>query len=249
MGASAVGSQGESQAAAAAAAATAEEDEMTQTYGSGPYSEPEPTGQVVREQAATVGQSAGQAGGQVARTAMDQGREVVRETRTQARNLVGEAGDELRHQASMQQKRAAEGLRSLGTELRSMAGRGEQQGMAGDLVNDASVRAHQAADWLERREPGQVLDEVRQFARRRPGAFLAGALVAGIVVGRLTRSLATPDESTSTAASAPKPTTTPTVTSAPMTTPTTTPMTTPTAPATGAPTVPPAAGYPPEVQP
>jgi hypothetical protein len=43
------------------------------------------------------------------------------------------------------------------------------------------------ADWLEHREPGDLLDEVRRFARRRPGTFLVGAAVAGALVGRLTR--------------------------------------------------------------
>src|SRR3989440_8438650 len=163
---------------------------MTQGVASGPSSgSGSSTGQAVREQA-----------GQVAQTAREQTREVVREAGTQARNLVSEAQGELSHQASMQQKRAAEGLRALGSELRSMAGHSEQQhGMAADLVHQAAGQAQQMADWLERREPGQVLDEIRQFARRRPGAFLTGALVAGVVVGRLTRSLATSEGSSTTA--------------------------------------------------
>jgi len=41
------------------------------------------------------------------------------------------------------------------------------------------------ADYLSRRGPGGVLDQVQDFARRRPGAFLATALAAGFVVGRL----------------------------------------------------------------
>jgi hypothetical protein len=45
------------------------------------------------------------------------------------------------------------------------------------------------ADWLEQREPGDLLDEVRRFARRRPGAFVLGALVAGVVAGRMTRGI------------------------------------------------------------
>ena len=164
---------------------------MTQSYASGPSSgSGSSTSQAVREQAANVGQGDAEAGGQVAQTAKEQTTEVVQETGTQARNLVSEAQDELRHQTSMQQKRASEGLRALGSELRSMAGHSDQQqGVTAELVHQAAERAHQAADWLEQREPGQVLDEVRRFARRRPGVFLAGTLVAGVVVGRLTRSL------------------------------------------------------------
>lgn len=164
---------------------------MTESYSPGPSrGGQESTAHAVREQAAGIGQDAAQVSGTVAQTAVEQGKQVVQETRAQGRNLVKEATSELGHQASMQQKRAAEGLRALASDLSSMTGRGEQSGMASDLVDQAARKAHQAADWLEHRQPGQVVDEVRAFARRRPGAFLAGAVVAGVVVGRLTRNLA-----------------------------------------------------------
>jgi len=41
------------------------------------------------------------------------------------------------------------------------------------------------ADYLAERGPEGVLNEVQDFARRRPGAFLAAALATGFVVGRL----------------------------------------------------------------
>jgi hypothetical protein len=80
-------------------------------------------------------------------------------------------------------------LRSLGDQLRSAVDKGEQPGPADDLVRQASDRISKVADWLEQREPGQVVEEVREFARRRPGAFLGGAAVAGLLVGRLTRTM------------------------------------------------------------
>lgn len=162
---------------------------MTGSYGPSPGGGPGPTGQTAREKA----QGAVEAGGHVAQTALEQGQEVVRETGVQVRNLVGEATDELRHQAGTQQKRAAEGLRALGSQLHSMAGAGEP-GVASDLVGEAGDRAQRMAQWLEQREPGQLVDELRRFARRRPGAFAAGALVAGVLVGRLTRGLAASGE-------------------------------------------------------
>jgi hypothetical protein len=154
----------------------------------GPAGPPGPA--TVREEAANVGQGAVQAGGRVAQTAVEQGREVARETRAQARNLVSETTSELNHQTSMQQKRAAEGLRAVGSELHAMANRGEQGSLASELVAQVADRVHQAAHWLEHREPGDVLEEVRTLARRHPGAFLAGALAAGVLAGRLTRNLA-----------------------------------------------------------
>jgi len=46
---------------------------------------------------------------------------------------------------------------------------------------------HQVADYLTQHGPEGVLTEVQEFARRRPGAFLATAIVSGFVVGRLGR--------------------------------------------------------------
>jgi hypothetical protein len=50
------------------------------------------------------------------------------------------------------------------------------------------------ADYLDRHGPEGVLREVQDFARRRPGAFLATALAAGFVVGRLGKGVAKADD-------------------------------------------------------
>lgn len=131
-----------------------------------------------------------QAAGEVAHTAVDKAAEVVDEGKAQARNLVGEARDQLRGHAGEQHRNAAGNLRSLADELHAMARAGQQGGVATELVGQAADRASGAASWLEGREPEELLDELRSFARRRPGAFLAGALVAGVLAGRLTRGVA-----------------------------------------------------------
>jgi hypothetical protein len=149
--------------------------------------------QQAREQASKVGHEAAQSGGHVAREAAGQGKQVATEARRQARNLAGEVSEQLRQQAGMQQKRAAEGLRALGSELQSMASKSDQDGVAGEMVRRVSGAAEQAAGWLEGREPGDLVNEVRDYARRRPGVFLAGAVVAGLLMGRLTRDVASAD--------------------------------------------------------
>ena len=169
---------------------------MTQRESAPPTSDGRgPQVQEARTQAVNVGQGAAQTGGQVARNAVGQGKETAAEARQQARNLFGEASEQLKEQADAQQKRAATGLRSLSDELQAMSSRSEQQGMATELARQASDRAGQAADWLEHREPGMVVEEIRDYARRHPGMFLAGAAVAGILAGRLTRGLATREAS------------------------------------------------------
>ena len=156
---------------------------MTQHTGGTPAStgvRDEPVPRVAREQAGAAGQ-------RVAETASDQGAQVAREARAQARDLLGQARDQVTEQARSTQSQAADGLHSLAGELREMADGGERQGVASDLAAEAADRLGSLADWLGRREPGDLVDEVRRLARRRPGAFLIGAAVAGVLAGRLTR--------------------------------------------------------------
>ena len=122
--------------------------------------------------------------------AKEQAGEVMDEARGQARTLLDRTRSEMGSQAASQQNRAAESLRSLSGELRSMADSRQEPGMATDLTQQAADKAGQLASWLQDREPGDLLDEVSSFARRRPGAFLALAAGAGVIAGRLTRSMA-----------------------------------------------------------
>lgn len=126
----------------------------------------------------------------VAETAKDEASTVVGEAKVQAKDLYAQTQKELKEQTATQQQRIAVGLRAAGDELGSMAANSDSGGMVGDLVKQASSRLSSAATWLEDRDPSSVLDEVKRFARRRPGAFILGAAIAGIVVGRLTRALA-----------------------------------------------------------
>ena len=137
----------------------------------------------------TSAESARDAGSQVAQTATDQARQVVAETGRQARDLVGEAQGQARDQASVQQQKAAQQLHSVADELHEMAAKGGQSGLATEVARQAADRLKGAASWLDQREPGDLLQGVRDFARRRPGTFLVGAAVAGLAAGRLTRGL------------------------------------------------------------
>ena len=69
-----------------------------------------------------------------------------------------------------------------------MAEKSEQSGPATDLAHQAADKLGDMAQWLESREPGHLVEEVRDLARRKPGTFLIGAAVAGVLAGRLTRS-------------------------------------------------------------
>ncbi|MFF5214289.1 hypothetical protein [Micromonospora sp. NPDC000442] len=143
----------------------------------------------VRQEATQVGRETAQAGGQLAQETVNQGRQVAAETRHQARNLVSEVSSQARTQAQEQQNRAAESLRTLGEQLGSMADSGDQSSMATEVARRGADAARQAAGWLDEREPGDLVREVRDYARRHPGTFLAGAAIAGLLAGRLGRAL------------------------------------------------------------
>ena len=151
-----------------------------------PQDQPSTTA-VARDQAVNVGQAAAEAGSHVAQTANDQARVVASEAARQARDLLGEASGQALDQAAVQQHKAAHQLRAVADELQEMAAKGGQSGLATEVAHQAAERIHGAASWLEQREPADLMQAVRDFARRRPGVFLAGAAVAGLAAGRLTR--------------------------------------------------------------
>lgn len=125
----------------------------------------------------------------VAETAKEQAGNVAGEARDQARQLWHQSRQELMDQTDQQQQRVAGLLRDLADDLSSMSRNSERSGVAGDVVREVSDRASSAASWLEQRDPGSLMTEVRQFARRRPGAFLALAAGVGVLGGRLSRAL------------------------------------------------------------
>jgi hypothetical protein len=145
---------------------------------------------VAKGQAAEVTQGAVQAGQHVAGVAKDQAANVGAEAGRQAKDLLAQAGSELSQQASQGQQRLAQGMRTLAEELHKMTQPGEQSsGPATDLAKQGAQRTHDLASWLEQREPADLLEEVKTFARQRPGAFLMLAAGVGLLAGRMTRGL------------------------------------------------------------
>ena len=130
----------------------------------------------------------------VAGTAKDEALNVAGTAADQARNVLGDArqqvATQMNDQATTQRDNLAQTLRTLGDDLQQMAEQGPGQGMATDLAREVSDRVRALSSHLEGREPGQLLDEARDFARRRPGTFLLGALAAGVVAGRTLRATA-----------------------------------------------------------
>jgi len=128
-------------------------------------------------QARKVGEEAGQQARQVAETARQEGRTVAAEIK-----------GSVRAQVDTQRDRAAESLRSLGSGMREMAGDRDDR-LAG-VMTEVAQRVDDVSRWMKTHETAEMLRSVEDFARRRPGMFLAGAALLGIVAGRLTRGIA-----------------------------------------------------------
>lgn len=153
------------------------------------------------EKAGEVKDVAVERGSDVAGVAKDELARLAGDARTQLQGLWQQASSQLREQAGAGQHQLADLLHSLSSELGEMASKSEQDGPLTAFARQASHRGGELSHWLANAEASDVLTEVKRFARRRPFAFLAGAAVAGVVVGRLSRGLmaanehATPDTS------------------------------------------------------
>ncbi len=157
------------------------------------------TAEAVKDQASDLSHSSVQSGKHVASVAQEQASGVAAEAGRQGRDLLRQAQDRLGEQSAQGQQRLATGLLSLSDELRSMADASGHGGMAADLAHGAASRVRDAGQWLDGRKPGDVMDEVQSFARRKPAVFLVLAAATGLVAGRLTRGLKDANSGSSTA--------------------------------------------------
>lgn len=137
-------------------------------------------------------EAAGQAASEVKDTAVEQAQRVGSEAKAQVRNVASEVRGKVGEQAKTQNDKLVGTIRQTADQLDEMRGdRGDSPAAA--VVSRVADGGRQLADYLDRNGPEGVLREVQDFARRRPGAFLATALAAGFVVGRLGKGVAKAD--------------------------------------------------------
>jgi hypothetical protein len=103
--------------------------------------------------------------------------------------VVGTARDELRQRAAGEAETAGKRLHAVADELRAMSrASSDNGGTVAPIVGDLAERVDRSAQRLADGDVDQVIEDVKRFARNRPGTFLLGAVGAGFVVGRLLRS-------------------------------------------------------------
>ncbi|MER6692213.1 hypothetical protein [Streptomyces minutiscleroticus] len=143
---------------------------------------------VVREKGQDVAGTVREGAGQVLQETTDQGRDLYK-------RFVEQASEE----SGAQVRRLSSTVRHLVEDLQHMSESAKPESPAASLVQQMAERGHVLADRLDRQGPGELLEDVRDFARRRPGLFLAGAALAGFAVSRLGRGVTAadgaPDES------------------------------------------------------
>jgi hypothetical protein len=138
-----------------------------------------------------VGEVAGTAtsrAGDVASTAKEQALDVAQEAQRQARDLVGEFRGQIQQQTQTQRDRLVELLRDFEDELQNMVDAGGRSGTASEVVRQVAERLSGVRSYLE--GGANPMQDVRTFARRRPGMFLLLAAGAGVLAGRATRGAA-----------------------------------------------------------
>jgi uncharacterized protein YjbJ (UPF0337 family) len=150
--------------------------------------ETQTTTSTAKNEAAGLASEAKGSAQQVGGVAKDQASKVASEVGHQAKGLLHQVTGELRSQAGSQQQKATSGLQTVSQQLHSMA-ESTDSGVASDVVRQAAGRVSDVASWLENREPAELLEDVKSFARRKPGLFIAIAAGAGFVAGRLTKAL------------------------------------------------------------
>jgi uncharacterized protein YjbJ (UPF0337 family) len=140
-----------------------------------------------KEQAANVAGTAKEQAANVAGTAKEQAGNVLGEAKNQAADLFGDLRRQLSEQSDGVRDRLAEFLTGAGSELSDMAGAGGGSGYATQVVRQVGDRASSWGSHLTNHDAADLLEQSRTFARRKPGTFLLGAVLAGVVAGRLTR--------------------------------------------------------------
>ncbi len=151
-------------------------------------SKPAEVAETASSEVSNVVSTAGEGAREAAGEASTQVKVVAGQTRQQLDSLLSQTRDEVRSQAEGRSAHAAEGLRTLSQEVSALAeGRPDDAGPLLGLLEEAQHRVSGYAERLENGGAQGVVDDVTRFARRRPGMFLAGAVGAGFLVGRLVR--------------------------------------------------------------
>lgn len=124
----------------------------------------------------------------------DQARQKTGEVIDQVQGKAGEVVDLIKEQAttqvSSQKDRIADGMENVALMIRMNGDqlRQSNQGGIAEYTDRAASRVEDISNFLRNREPGEIVREVENFARREPVLFLGGAFTLGLLAARFLKS-------------------------------------------------------------
>lgn len=162
-------------------------------------------GSGAKDQAKQAAGTAADESGHVAGVAKDEVQQVASEAKDKLGDLFSEATSQLGEQSRVQMQRLVDKLKELSDEIDSMVDSSDAGGTVSGLAHQLSAKTRDLSDQLSNREPADLLEDVRGYARRRSGTFLLGATAAGALAGRLTRGAKEASSGGSQGSSTPRP--------------------------------------------
>lgn len=129
---------------------------------------------------------------------IETGHEMLGQAKTHASEAAAQAGAALREGVTARAEAgkdmfAEEGQR-LARSLRGVAAEQGQSTLQGRLLDTFASGVADVSDGLRGRSFGSLLEQADDFARRNPGAFVAGAALAGFALARFARSSGVPQD-------------------------------------------------------
>jgi hypothetical protein len=141
-----------------------------------------------KQKAAEVAEEAKHKAGEV----VEQAKHKAAELTTEAKTRAADEFDTRKSQAISRLDGVASALRQTSRELEN-----QEDTTIAQYTDAAADQVERFSHYLDQRDFGQLVNEVKQLAHRQPEMFVAGALAAGFLVGRFFKSSRTParDES------------------------------------------------------
>jgi uncharacterized protein YjbJ (UPF0337 family) len=137
----------------------------------------------VREEAKSAYQSAVQTGKRVGETIADEAKQMIDGSMDEAKGQVKSTLSDQKGKAAENLDQVAGALRRTSQELSS----GENQTIA-QYAEAAAEQVERFSGYLKNHEVGELVNDLRDVARRQPEMFVAGALAAGFLIGRFLKS-------------------------------------------------------------
>jgi gas vesicle protein len=151
------------------------------------------------ESAASTGeeQITGSADGGTATSIKEKARQTKERVFNKGTDAVNQAKERTRTMADDRKNQLGERIHGYGSAVRRAADklRDEKDPNIAHYADMVAERLDRAADYVQARDPGMILRDVENAARRRPEIFFGGMFLAGLVISRFLKASAQRDDS------------------------------------------------------